>query len=58
LHRASPRSPLPGSGHVAPLPAGSILRDVREYGHVIMMIVPCANDMKLYQPTHKPAYNL
>jgi hypothetical protein len=28
LLRASPRSPLRASGHVAPLPAGSILRDV------------------------------
>jgi hypothetical protein len=25
---------------------------------VIMMIVPGANDMQLYQPTHKLAYNL
>jgi hypothetical protein len=30
----------------------------REYGRVIMMIVPGANDMQLYQPTHKLAYNL
>ncbi len=131
LLRASPRSPLRGSGHVAPLPAGSILRDVlgwkyvvedwnndwlifksgpsemgvhpthsvwegktydhprqhsiaimcddidatveelrakgaqfrgpieeREYGRVIMMMVPGADDMQLYQPTHKLAYNL
>jgi hypothetical protein len=25
---------------------------------VIMMIVPGADDMQLYQPTHKLAYNL
>jgi hypothetical protein len=30
----------------------------REYGRVIMMIVLVANDMQLYQPTHKLAYNL
>ena len=30
----------------------------REYGHVIMMIVPGADDIQLYQPTHKLAYNL
>jgi catechol 2,3-dioxygenase-like lactoylglutathione lyase family enzyme len=30
----------------------------REYGRVIMMIVPGADDMQLYQPTHKLAYNL
>ena len=30
----------------------------REYGRVIMMIVPGANDMQLYQPIHKLAYNL
>jgi predicted enzyme related to lactoylglutathione lyase len=30
----------------------------REYGRVITMIVPGANDMQLYQPTHKLAYNL
>jgi len=30
----------------------------REYGRVIMMIVPCADDIQLYQPTHKLAYNL
>jgi len=30
----------------------------REYGRVIMMIVPAADDMQLYQPTHKLAYNL
>ena len=28
------------------------------YGRVIMMIVPGADDMQLYQPTHKLAYNL
>jgi hypothetical protein len=30
----------------------------REYGRVIMMIAPGADDMQLYQPTHKLAYNL
>jgi predicted enzyme related to lactoylglutathione lyase len=30
----------------------------REYGRVIMMIVPGADDMQLYQATHKLAYNL
>jgi hypothetical protein len=30
----------------------------REYGRVIMMIVPGANDMQLYQPMHKLVYNL
>jgi hypothetical protein len=30
----------------------------REYGRVIMMIVPGADDMQLYQPTHNLAYNL
>jgi predicted enzyme related to lactoylglutathione lyase len=30
----------------------------REYGRVIMMIVPGADDIQLYQPTHKLAYNL
>jgi hypothetical protein len=30
----------------------------REYGRVIMMIVPGADDMQLYQPTHKLAFNL
>jgi len=30
----------------------------REYGHVIMMMVPGADDIQLYQPTHKLAYNL
>ena len=29
-----------------------------EYGRIIMMIVPGANDMQLYQTTHKLAYNL
>jgi catechol 2,3-dioxygenase-like lactoylglutathione lyase family enzyme len=29
-----------------------------EYGRVIMVIVPGADDMQLYQPTHKLAYNL
>jgi catechol 2,3-dioxygenase-like lactoylglutathione lyase family enzyme len=28
------------------------------YGHVIMMIVPGIDDIQLYQPTHKLAYNL
>ena len=28
------------------------------YGHIIMMIVPGADDIQLYQPTHKLAYNL
>lgn len=28
------------------------------YGRIIMMIVPGADDMQLYQPTHKLAYNL
>ena len=28
------------------------------YGRVIMMIVPGADDIQLYQPTHKLAYNL
>lgn len=27
-------------------------------GRIIMMIVPGANDMQLYQTTHKLAYNL
>ena len=35
------------------IPAGSILRDVLGW-----MIVPGADDMQLYQPTHKLAYNL
>ena len=30
----------------------------REYGRVIMITVPGADDMQLYQPTHKLAYNL
>jgi hypothetical protein len=30
----------------------------REYGRVAMMIVPGADDIQLYQPTHKLAYNL
>ena len=30
----------------------------REYGRVIMIIVPGADDIQLYQPTHKLAYNL
>ena len=30
----------------------------REYGRVIMMMVPGADDMQLYQPTHKLAYHL
>ena len=29
-----------------------------DYGRVIMMIVPGADDIQLYQPTHKLAYNL
>jgi hypothetical protein len=29
-----------------------------EYGRVITMIVPGADDIQLYQPTHKLAYNL
>jgi hypothetical protein len=28
------------------------------YGLVIMMMVPGADDIQLYQPTHKLAYNL
>jgi catechol 2,3-dioxygenase-like lactoylglutathione lyase family enzyme len=28
------------------------------YGHIVMMIVPGADDIQLYQPTHKLAYNL
>ena len=35
---------------------GPIEEDV--YGRVIMMIVPGADDIQLYQPTHKLAYNL
>lgn len=30
----------------------------REYGRIIMVIVPGADDIQLYQPTHKLAYNL
>ena len=30
----------------------------REYGRVIMMIVPGADDIQLYQPTHKLANHL
>ena len=30
----------------------------REYGRVIMMIVPGADDIQLYQPSHKLGYNL
>ncbi len=30
----------------------------REYGHVVMMAVPGADDIQLYEPTHKLAYNL
>ncbi|HEY4272197.1 MAG TPA: VOC family protein [Candidatus Udaeobacter sp.] len=30
----------------------------REYGRVIMIIVPGADDIQLYQPTHKLAFNL
>jgi len=30
----------------------------REYGRVIMMMVPGADDMQLHQPMHKLAYNL
>src|SRR5882757_434525 len=29
-----------------------------EYGRVIMMIVPGTDDIQVYQPTHKLAYNL
>ena len=28
------------------------------YGRIIMLMVPGADDMQLYQPTHKVAYNL
>jgi hypothetical protein len=35
---------------------GSI--EQREYGRVIMMAVPGADDIQLYEPTHKLAYNL
>ena len=30
----------------------------RQYGRIIMMIVLSTDDMQLYQPTHKLAYNL
>ena len=30
----------------------------REYGRVITMIVPGSDDIQLYQPSHKLAYNL
>jgi catechol 2,3-dioxygenase-like lactoylglutathione lyase family enzyme len=30
----------------------------REYGRVIMMVVPGADDIQMYEPTHKLAYNL
>jgi hypothetical protein len=30
----------------------------RECGRIIMMIVPGTDDMQVYQPTHKLAYNL
>ncbi len=30
----------------------------REYGRVILLMVPSADDIQLYQPTHKLAYNL
>ena len=30
----------------------------REYGRVIMVAVPGADDIQLYEPTHKVAYNL
>ena len=29
-----------------------------DYGHIITMIVPGIDDIQLYQPTHKIAYNL
>ena len=29
-----------------------------EYGRVIMLVVPGADDIQLYQPTHRLAYNL
>jgi hypothetical protein len=28
------------------------------YGRIVMMIVPGADDIQLYQPTHKLAYDL
>ena len=30
----------------------------REYGRIITMMVPGADDIQLYQPAHKVAYNL
>lgn len=30
----------------------------REYGRITMMIVPGADDIQLYQPSHKVAYDL
>jgi len=30
----------------------------REYGRIVMIIVPGADAIQLYQPTHKLAYNL
>lgn len=30
----------------------------REYGRVVMMIVPGTDDFQLYQPAHKVAFNL
>src|SRR5207302_9921113 len=30
----------------------------REYGRVVMMAVPGADDIQLYEPSHKLAYNL
>ena len=35
---------------------GSVQQQV--YGRIIMMIVPGIDDIQLYQPTHKLAYNL
>lgn len=35
---------------------GSITQEM--YGRVVMLIVPGADDIQLYQPTHKLAYNL
>ena len=32
--------------------------DQREYGRVVMMAVPGADDIQLYEPSHKLAYNL
>ena len=39
-------------------PSSEVLIEKREYGRIIMMIVPGADDIQLYQPTHKLAYNL